>query len=168
LHALSGRCPPTHTERMRNLSCGSSRLGAPCEARTVTRRFRFPDYRTALAFANAVSVLAEENWASSGASFGLGLLRGVPDDQKDRRSSRVRFRNGGPHRCARLRSARLRLTASTTPTEKYEPESFFTAPIAPTELARITSQGNSERWLECQLAGRSASSGKFASFALRW
>jgi pterin-4a-carbinolamine dehydratase len=28
----------------------------------VARRFRFPNYRTALAFANGVSVLAEETW----------------------------------------------------------------------------------------------------------
>ena len=32
------------------------------EARIVARRFRFPDYRTALAFTNAVSALAEETW----------------------------------------------------------------------------------------------------------
>ena len=32
------------------------------EGRTVARRFRFPDYRTALAFTNAVSALAEETW----------------------------------------------------------------------------------------------------------
>jgi 4a-hydroxytetrahydrobiopterin dehydratase len=30
------------------------------EGRIVARRFRFPDYRTALAFTNAVSALAEE------------------------------------------------------------------------------------------------------------
>jgi 4a-hydroxytetrahydrobiopterin dehydratase len=30
------------------------------EGRTIARRFRFPDYRTALAFTNAVSALAEE------------------------------------------------------------------------------------------------------------
>jgi len=32
------------------------------ELRTVARRFRFPDYRAAPAFANAVSALAEETW----------------------------------------------------------------------------------------------------------
>jgi 4a-hydroxytetrahydrobiopterin dehydratase len=32
------------------------------EGRIVARRFRFPDYRTALAFTNAVSALAEETW----------------------------------------------------------------------------------------------------------
>jgi 4a-hydroxytetrahydrobiopterin dehydratase len=32
------------------------------EGRILTRRFRFPDYRTALAFTNAVSALAEETW----------------------------------------------------------------------------------------------------------
>jgi 4a-hydroxytetrahydrobiopterin dehydratase len=32
------------------------------EGRNVARRFRFPDYRTALAFTNAVSALAEETW----------------------------------------------------------------------------------------------------------
>jgi 4a-hydroxytetrahydrobiopterin dehydratase len=31
-------------------------------ARRISRRFQFPDYRTALAFANAVSALAEETW----------------------------------------------------------------------------------------------------------
>jgi 4a-hydroxytetrahydrobiopterin dehydratase len=32
------------------------------DGRAIARRFRFPDYRTALAFANAVSALAEETW----------------------------------------------------------------------------------------------------------
>src|SRR6476469_4564095 len=91
------------------------------EARTVTRRFRFPDYRTALAFANAVSALAEESWHHP-ELVGLGLLRGIVDNAEDRRAARVRFRDGGPHRCARLRSARLLLVASTAPTEEHEPK----------------------------------------------
>jgi len=32
------------------------------ESRLLARRFRFPDYRTALAFTNAVSALAEQIW----------------------------------------------------------------------------------------------------------
>jgi 4a-hydroxytetrahydrobiopterin dehydratase len=32
------------------------------EGRSIVRRFRFPDYRTALALTNAVSALAEETW----------------------------------------------------------------------------------------------------------
>ncbi len=32
------------------------------DGRIVARRFRFPDYRTALAFTNAVSALAEDTW----------------------------------------------------------------------------------------------------------
>ena len=43
------------------------------EARTVTRRFRFPDYRTALAFANAVSALAEESWHHPELVLGWGF-----------------------------------------------------------------------------------------------
>ena len=39
------------------------------EGRTVARRFRFPDYRTALAFANAVSVLAEETFSDEKAAI---------------------------------------------------------------------------------------------------
>ena len=43
------------------------------EGRTVARRFRFPDYRTALAFANAVSVLAEEIWHHPELLLGWGF-----------------------------------------------------------------------------------------------
>jgi 4a-hydroxytetrahydrobiopterin dehydratase len=43
------------------------------EARIVARRFRFPDYRIALAFANAVSMLAEENWHHPELLLGWGF-----------------------------------------------------------------------------------------------
>ena len=43
------------------------------EGRTVARRFRFPDYRAALAFANAVSVLAEEIWHHPELVLGWGF-----------------------------------------------------------------------------------------------
>jgi 4a-hydroxytetrahydrobiopterin dehydratase len=43
------------------------------EGRTVARRFRFPDYRAALAFANAVSVLAEETWHHPELVLGFGF-----------------------------------------------------------------------------------------------
>jgi 4a-hydroxytetrahydrobiopterin dehydratase len=43
------------------------------EARTITRRFRFPDYRTALAFADAVSMLAEETWHHPELVLGWGF-----------------------------------------------------------------------------------------------
>jgi 4a-hydroxytetrahydrobiopterin dehydratase len=43
------------------------------EARCVARRFRFPDYRAALAFANAVSVLAEESWHHPELVLGWGF-----------------------------------------------------------------------------------------------
>jgi 4a-hydroxytetrahydrobiopterin dehydratase len=39
----------------------------------VARRFRFLDYRTALAFANAVSVLAEETWHHPELLLGFGF-----------------------------------------------------------------------------------------------
>jgi 4a-hydroxytetrahydrobiopterin dehydratase len=43
------------------------------EARCVARRYHFPDYRTALAFANAVSVLAEESWHHPELVLGWGF-----------------------------------------------------------------------------------------------
>ncbi len=43
------------------------------DSRTVARRFRFPDYRTALAFANAVSALAEETWHHPELVLGWGF-----------------------------------------------------------------------------------------------
>ena len=43
------------------------------DARTLARRFRFTDYRTALAFANAVSALAEETWHHPELVLGWGF-----------------------------------------------------------------------------------------------
>jgi 4a-hydroxytetrahydrobiopterin dehydratase len=43
------------------------------EGRKIARRFRFPDYRTALAFANAVSALAEETWHHPELVLGWGF-----------------------------------------------------------------------------------------------
>ena len=43
------------------------------DARTLARRFRFTDYRTALAFANAVSALAEETWHHPELALGWGF-----------------------------------------------------------------------------------------------
>src|SRR6516225_6665485 len=43
------------------------------ESRTVMRRFRFADYRTALAFTNAVSALAEETWHHPELLLGWGF-----------------------------------------------------------------------------------------------
>ena len=42
-------------------------------ARRITRRFQFRDYRTALAFANAVSALAEETWHHPELTLGWGF-----------------------------------------------------------------------------------------------
>lgn len=42
-------------------------------ARRIARRFLFPDYRTALAFANAVSALAEEVWHHPELVLGWGF-----------------------------------------------------------------------------------------------
>jgi 4a-hydroxytetrahydrobiopterin dehydratase len=43
------------------------------EERTIARRFPFRDYRTALAFANAVSVMAEETWHHPELMLGFGF-----------------------------------------------------------------------------------------------
>ena len=43
------------------------------DGRAIVRRFRFPDYRTALAFANAVSVLAEGTWHHPELVLGFGF-----------------------------------------------------------------------------------------------
>jgi 4a-hydroxytetrahydrobiopterin dehydratase len=43
------------------------------EGRIVARRFHFPDYRTALAFVNAVSALAEETWHHPELVLGWGF-----------------------------------------------------------------------------------------------
>ena len=42
-------------------------------AHSIKRRFQFRDYRTALAFANAVSVLAEEVWHHPELALGWGF-----------------------------------------------------------------------------------------------
>ena len=42
-------------------------------ARHIRRRFKFRDYRTALAFANAVSALAEEVWHHPELTLGCGF-----------------------------------------------------------------------------------------------
>jgi 4a-hydroxytetrahydrobiopterin dehydratase len=42
-------------------------------ARCIKRRFQFRDYRTALAFANAVSALAEEIWHHPELALGWGF-----------------------------------------------------------------------------------------------
>ena len=42
-------------------------------ARRISRCFQFPDYRAALAFANAVSVLAEETWHHPELVLGWGF-----------------------------------------------------------------------------------------------
>src|SRR6516164_4757703 len=72
-------------------------------AHCIKRRFQFRDYRTALAFANAVSVLAEEVWHHPELALGWGLLRRIVDHPEDWGVARVRFRDGGPDRCAGLR-----------------------------------------------------------------
>ena len=43
------------------------------DGRTVVRRFHFPDYRAALAFANVVSVLAEQTWHHPELALGFGF-----------------------------------------------------------------------------------------------
>src|SRR5262249_1541457 len=45
------------------------------DGRYLARRFRFPDYRTALALANAVSALAEETWHRPELAVGLGFCQ---------------------------------------------------------------------------------------------
>jgi len=66
-----GVSPPTPSE------CASYLAEVPDwelrnEGRTVARRFRFPDYRTALAVTTAVSALAEETWHHPGLVLGWG------------------------------------------------------------------------------------------------
>ena len=86
-------------------------------ARRITRRFQFRDYRTALAFANAVSALAEETWHHPELTLG-GLLRGIVDHPEDRRLARIRFRDGGSHRWPGLEPTRFRLATAATSTEE--------------------------------------------------
>jgi len=93
------------------------------QGRAVARRFHFPDYRTALAFANAVSVLAEETWHHPELVLGFGFC----EVSLTTRKIGGRFRDGSPHRYARLRPAQLRLVAAATPTEKHEAEGSVNA-----------------------------------------
>ena len=72
-------------------------------ARCIKRRFQFRDYRTALAFANAVSVLAEEVWHHPELALGWGFCDVSLTTRKIGGVARVRFRDGGPDRCAGLR-----------------------------------------------------------------
>lgn len=62
MHALSERREPASAERMRSYLVEVPDWELRNEGRTIARRFRFPDYLTAPAFANAVSALAEETW----------------------------------------------------------------------------------------------------------
>ena len=48
-------------------------IGNLTRRRCIKRRFQFRDYRTALAFANAVSVLAEEVWHHPELALGWGF-----------------------------------------------------------------------------------------------
>jgi 4a-hydroxytetrahydrobiopterin dehydratase len=43
------------------------------DAKTIARRFAFSDYRSALAFANAVSALAEDTWHHPELRLGWGF-----------------------------------------------------------------------------------------------
>ena len=63
-------------------------------ARRITRRFQFRDYRTALAFTNAVSALAE-NLAHPELALHEASARSAFDQPQDEQSARVRFRHGG-------------------------------------------------------------------------
>src|SRR5262249_60076243 len=54
------------------------------------------------------------------AGVGVWLLRGIFNPPQDRRSTRVRFRDGSPHRCAVCWPARFRLATAATPTDEDE------------------------------------------------
>jgi len=56
-------------------------------ARCIKRRFQFRAYRTALAFANAVSALAKEIRHHPDARVGMGLLQRLVDHPQDRRAA---------------------------------------------------------------------------------
>ena len=80
------------------------------KGRTVARRFRFPDYRTQRREHSGGGDLA-----STGTGVGLGLLRGIVDDQEDRRPARVR--DGCQNRYVGARSSRFCLAATPAPIE---------------------------------------------------
>ena len=85
------------------------------DGRTVARRFSFPDYRTALAFANAVSAPAEETWHHPELVLGWGFCEVSLTDTKNRRPARVRFRERGPYRCANFKYSRFQLATAVAP-----------------------------------------------------
>jgi 4a-hydroxytetrahydrobiopterin dehydratase len=78
-------------------------------AAALTKRFQFRDYRAALAFANAVSALAEEIWHHPELTLGWGLFRDIVDHAKNRRFARIRFRYGGAHKCTGIELPRFSL-----------------------------------------------------------
>ena len=92
------------------------------EARAVIRRFRFPDYRTALAFANAVSALAEESWHHPELVLGWGFCEVSLTTRKIGGLHEFDFVMAARIDALAVRSARLRLVASTAPTEEHEPK----------------------------------------------
>ena len=91
------------------------------------RRFRFADYRSALAFANAVSALAEETWHHPELLLGWGFCE----------VSLTTRKIGGLHEFDFVMAARIdalasgpldsALAAAATPTEKHEAESVVSA-----------------------------------------
>ena len=87
------------------------------EGRTVARRFRFPDYRTALAFTNAVSALAEETWHHPELVLGWSFCEVSLTTRKIGGLHEFGFCDGGSHRCAGCRSSQFRLATTSARTQ---------------------------------------------------
>ena len=75
------------------------------EGRTVARRFRFPDYLTAPAFANAVSAAAEETWHHPELVLGWGCCE----------VSLTTWKIGGLHESDFVMAARIDALAAGPP-----------------------------------------------------
>jgi len=79
--ALAQRpCKPCRggVDSLRREECAAYLVEVPdwqldATGRRISRRFLFPDYRSALAFANAVSVMAEETWHHPELRLGWGF-----------------------------------------------------------------------------------------------
>ncbi len=72
-------------------------------ARCIKRRFQFPDYRTSLAFANAVSAFAEEIWHHPELTVGWGFCAVLLTTRKI----------GGLHESDFVMAARINTLASS-------------------------------------------------------
>jgi 4a-hydroxytetrahydrobiopterin dehydratase len=94
------------------------------DGRTIARRFRFPDYRSALVFANAVSALAEETWHHPELTLGWGFCEVCLTTRKI----------GGLHEFDFVMAARIDMLAA----DPMKPASL---PPLPTSSSRQDGQG---------------------------